>query len=683
MAKWIPFPAYQEAPIDISFLFESEKPAGKHGFLKVDGDVFRFEDGTEARFWGTNLNGSCCFPEKADAEKLAKRLAAYGCNMARIHQIDAEWAAPNVHMLTKGRRMADTRHYDEASFARLDYLIYCLQQEGIYIYMDNMTFRKFREEDGVRNAGELGNRASPYCFFDRRLIELQKEYMKQIWDHYNPYLGLKNKDNPQIVMTDIANEICLFGSFSMKILVEPYASEFREMYRDWCKENNVETDVDATDLNDLADMKLNAFKEKVSNDYYTEMMDYLKELGVKIPMTGPNFCWNYQIAKSAQHIGDYADSHLNVRWMPWSPKGRYWRDWSFHEQQEWSASRNVARRHFGKPFFSSEWDLTFPNKYRAESTILMAAMGRLQNWSGFTIHTYAYTAQHNHRQQLLGKEVSAGTIDGVGYREGPFATWCDPCKFGLFYHGSLITRRGDVKPAEKKITVAIDDVEPGVSLVTPKVAKLVKPALRGAAELCQIGVDYWNETENAHHEQIPLVEETAGEVRSDTGEMYRSWEKKYGIVDTPMTKSVYGRLAARGKISLTDMEVECENEYAVITVSSLNNDLGISQSDNMLLSAVGDAKNTDMKVEQAPVCKQNGKPQPPMMELIDFGKPPILAEVVEATIRLKTDRKNLVVWSVDAGGVYAGKLPVKYEDGYAVFTIGKECESIYYLIQAE
>ena len=44
MAKMIPFPAYHDfAPLDISYLFEDEKPAGKHGFLKASGKDFVFE----------------------------------------------------------------------------------------------------------------------------------------------------------------------------------------------------------------------------------------------------------------------------------------------------------------------------------------------------------------------------------------------------------------------------------------------------------------------------------------------------------------------------------------------------------------------------------------------------------------------------------------------------------------
>ena len=140
MAKYIPFPAYADfAPIDISYLFEEERPAGKHGFLKVQGDRFVFEDGTPVRFWGANLNSGACFPEKPYAEKLAKRLAAYGCNMVRFHQIDSEWATPSIYQLTKGRRLENTSTYDPESFDRMDYLVSCLKKEGIYIYLDMLT----------------------------------------------------------------------------------------------------------------------------------------------------------------------------------------------------------------------------------------------------------------------------------------------------------------------------------------------------------------------------------------------------------------------------------------------------------------------------------------------------------------------------------------------------------------
>lgn len=707
MAKFIPFPAFSDfAPIDISYLFENEKPAGKHGFLRTKGDEFVFEDGTHVKFWGCNLNSACCFPSREYAPKLAKRIAAYGCNIVRLHQIDSEFTTPNIYQLTRGKRMQSTRQLCVESLDLLDYFIYCLQREGIYIYMDNLTFRKFRTEDGVVNAQKLGYRAAPYCLYDRKLIELQKEYMDQIWNHVNPYLGLANKDNPQIVMTDVNNESDLFGCFNTLINVEPYVTEFRQMLADWLQEQNIKTiDPDTVDINDLDIEEVNDFKYHLCNSYYTEMFDHLKSIGVRIPMTGINYSWRDHQCKAAQSTGDFADSHLNIRYMNWNPGDKTSRDIGFHEQVDWGGYRNVQRRHFGKPFFTSEWDLTYPNKYRAESAIVAAAVGLLQNWSGYCIHTYSYLPLQQH-MTCLGKEVNAEAIGNTGYREGIFSTWNDPAKFGMFYHASIMTRRGDVKPANNKIIIAIKDLvnhdreirererrlkeamEAGLVGAEPVTVKgSIKLPKRKAVttvyEVSQIGVDYLGEYENTVSEHEYLVDLSKGDVTSDTGELYRSWEKCYGVVDTPMTKAVYGRLGSNDTISMNAVDVTCSNPYATVALSSLNNDLPIEKTDAMLLTAVGRVENTGFVMKESTSVPQPRDGHEPYMELVENGTAPILCEVIEADICIKTHRKDLVVWAVSPEGAYIGNVPTKFDDEGMHLTIGTKHPSIYYIIQAE
>ena len=206
-----------------------------------------------------------------------------------------------------------------------------------------------------------------------------------------------------------------------------------------------------------------------------------------------------------------------------------------------------------------------------------------------------------------------------------------------------------------------------------------------STELSQIGVSFDNKDPNAVPDTQPLVDLSTGEVISDTGELYRSWKKRYGTIDAPKSKCIYGRLARNGKIDLTDFSVTCRSNYATIALSSLNNDLDIRNTDSMLLTAVGDAINTDMQIsDDVPDTAQPRSAflgQPPYRELTDFGRPPILAEVIEADVALRTDRK-MCVQAISAEGVVIGTLPVTYEDGWMKFTIGyKKNPSIYYLIQ--
>jgi hypothetical protein len=259
---------------------------------------------------------------------------------------------------------------------------------------------------------------------------------------------------------------------------------------------------------------------------------------------------------------------------------------------------------------------------------------------------------------ILGKEVSSSTIGGVPYREGIFSTWNDPAKFGLFYHSALITRRGDVSRANNKYAIKIEDL-----------MGKDKPAFNVSSELSQIAAHYEGDTEaRLISEKEVLVDPESGEVRSDTGELYRSWAKNYGTIDTDKTKCAYGFLEKNGRIDLKGLELECKTDFAVIALSSLT-DEPIEKSDNILLTTVGRAKNTDAKFDGE--------------QMLDYGRPPILIEVIEVDISLKTEYSTLKVWAVNAEGFYVGAIPATYENGSLKFTLGKQFPSMYYLIQAE
>ena len=168
---------------------------------------------------------------------------------------------------------------------------------------------------------------------------------------------------------------------------------------------------------------------------------------------------------------------------------------------------------------------------------------------------------------------------------------------------------------------------------------------------------------------------------SDNGQLWRDLKKEIGAVDTPRTKVVYGQLG-RGAggmsivkntnvgIQLEDLGVTCTTDFGVIAMSSLTND-PIRQSDNILLSAIGRARNTDMMFDGE--------------KMLDVGRTPIMAEVIEADIALRTIHGDkMKVWGVNAEGFYAGKLPTRYEDGVLHFHIGDaQNPACYYLIVKE
>jgi hypothetical protein len=213
-----------------------DAPAGKHGFVKVKDGHFYFEDGTRARFWGTNLCFGACFPEHRDAEVMAGRIAYFGFNAVRLHHMDF-YFEPNgifedIAPAYKNKQMKPTGHLSPRQLDKLDYLIYQFKQRGIYININTLVSRFFTEADGVVDAGKLGMAAKPVSLFDARLIELQKQYAKDLLTHMNPYTKLRYRDDPAVCLVEITNENTL-TELNPSSLPEYYRKEFESLFNKW------------------------------------------------------------------------------------------------------------------------------------------------------------------------------------------------------------------------------------------------------------------------------------------------------------------------------------------------------------------------------------------------------------------------------------------------------------------
>ncbi len=674
MPRYIPTYWYPDRmPIDISFAFENEVPAGKHGFCQRKGDKFVFEDGTPARFWGVIFNGACCFPDHAYAEGVAERLAQAGCNIVRFHQMDAEWATPNIFRLNAGKRLKDTRHFDPVCMERHDYLIKCLQDKGIYIVTDITTYRKFKSGDGVVDADLLSDNMKGVALYDPTMIELQKEYAYNYWNHVNQYTGVAYKDNPQFVLLDITNENDLFGKYANHKLYSKrsayYDNELRDMFAAWLKENNIEYDAYGCDIN-TDDEPMMQFRVYLSKKYYEGMYDYVRNtIGLKIPICGTNWAKGHGLVKSQENM-DFQDGH------------HYYYDWKWGEFEKTTFNRSLTElptsrlaacamtRIHGQPFFMTEWDMPWPNSYRAEAPIWFPASALFNGWSGMTIHTYAYGFHLSHLD-LLGKEQSSNTIGSVPYREGIFTCWNDPSKFGLFYHGALMMRRGDVQEAKKIIGAKMENYDRTMTSTLPATAM----------EYHRVDT-VLDTTDTSDLEDIrPITEkfvpEQKGKIVSDTGELWRDVSKRIGAVDTPNTKAVYGFLGnAKANIvgedtgiQLNGMTVKCSTDFATIALSSLTNE-DIQHSDNMLLTTVGRSRSRGAQFDGE--------------KLLDFGTGPIEVEVIDAQIAIRTDVPDLRVWSVNSDGYYIGQLDIdRSEEGWIKFHVGPNYAGMYYLIMQE
>lgn len=655
-SNWRPYTLpWNDAPLDLSFLYAKEKPAGKHGFLTTKGDRFVFEDGTPARFWGTLFNSAANFPAHEYSEMVARRLAKFGVNMVRTHQMDAEWSVPNIFQFTQGRTRNDSRSLDPESLDRLDYLVYCLKKEGIYIYLDQLTHRAFKAGDGLENAYELFRPygARGYAVFVRRLIELQQEYSRNLWTHVNPYTGLAYKDDPAVALMEVANENDLLCP--VPIVAEPYRSQLEERFRAWAGERGVSVEEKKVDFTKRTPTILRFFRD-VQREYYAEMIAFLRDVGVKVPITGSNWAAGGLPLVSANEPADFQDSH--AYWDMWSDKHGTNKP-LIKERNSTMLRQLAAMRRLDRPFFASEWDVVWPNEWRGTSPLVMAAAGCLQEWDGLTVHTYRY------RTTNPVHAMGAVVMDGVGYRVN-FDTFNDPAKFGLFYHAALLFRRGDVAPAKQAVEIQTDEKTMFES--PPAVLNM----LGTLPEEHKVGVALPEQSPTAARvlkaEEKKNADTEQAEIVSDTGEVRRSPQQGRGIIDTPRTKAAYGFLGECGTLELDGLKLTVKTPFAVIALSSLT-DEPLASSTNILLTTVGRADNSGAKYNEDHT------------ERLELGHAPVLIEVIEAKLELKAACRDLRVWSIDPEGFHTGELPVEYKDGVLKFEVGKDFPSMYYLIQ--
>jgi len=253
--NWYPFhfPAKldPDSPMNAGKLL-LDAPAGKHGFVKVKDAHFVFEDGTPARFWGTNLVFEACFPEKKDAELLADRIAFFGFNAVRLHHMDYYFEPRGIFEDTapafKDPQMKKTGKLSPTQLDRLDYLVFQLKQRGIYVNINLLVARYFTKADGVIDAGKLGMAAKPAAMFDPVLIELQKKFAKDLLTHYNPYTKTRYNEEPAVALVEVINETSILYSWKQNSLnyqgfnnnknaiPETYSRFLDTQWNNWLKE---------------------------------------------------------------------------------------------------------------------------------------------------------------------------------------------------------------------------------------------------------------------------------------------------------------------------------------------------------------------------------------------------------------------------------------------------------------
>jgi len=617
---WRPFTMNHEArtdsPADVSFLLDA--PAGKYGFIQVkDGHLVQ-PNGQRFRIWGVNITGwtkgSELLPPKEEAPLWAATLARFGVNCVRFHFLDRTTRTRPRGLIDGDRK--DTRTMDPQQLDRLDFFVSELKKRGIYSNLNLNVGRTYKEGDGVPDYDLIGV-AKATTYIGEQLLELQREYAKQLLTHYNPYTQSEYRNEPAVAIVEIVNENSVFEFWSRNWLrgqltkdsvryqldlTPHYEKILTERYNQWL--NQKLRPEELRKLRALAGVKGDgpvprlrreefreaprerfsteaAFYTDVETGFFLDMKRYLKEtLGVKslIVGTADHTYWipPYPLLRSTSRM-DIMDGH--VYWQHPAIWGM--RNTPMVNQPLRSTVVKLSRSPFAnKPYTVSEVNHPNPNEYAAEMMPILAAYAAFQDWDGIFFYTF--------EPKLAGQWQP--------YLADNFDITLDPVKMPQLAAGALIFLRPDVQPAKKTVLRSYSTEQVIESLRLPEAERpyftpgfpLSIPLMHGSRIRC---------LDCEPTEKFTAVE--ANPIISDTKEL--AWHvsaEKGGLVtiDTDRTQALIGFVKANGK-AVRHLSADVRNEFCALTLQSLDSK-PLYRSARMLLTAAARVSNTGAKFNE-------------------------------------------------------------------------------------
>lgn len=608
-----------DSVVNLSFLLEA--PAGKDGFIRVQGSHLVKPGGAPIRFWGFNLTewsrGSVEIPSKEDAPIWAGTLARFGVNLVRLHFLDL--AAPRG--LIDATR-DDTQHFDPGQLDNEDFFISELLKRGIYVDLNLNVGRGAKAGDNVLVVQNRIGKGP--LLFDKRLIELEKDYARQLLTHINPYTKRACVDEPGVAMVEIVNEDAIYVGWSNN---NAYDQELTGLFNAWLQKNLSSAEVGK--LREMAGVTNNQsvprlkgaavrdapkeryyaecrFFSELESGFFLEMRSYLKDtLKVKCPLIATadhsHSGSGYPLVADTSLL-DIVDGH--TYWQ--HPGERNFKNAPMVNDPFNSAVLELSRTAVaGKPYTVSEVNHPFPNQFACEGIPILAAYAGFLDWSAVVWYTFEQKRDPNWSP----------------YIGDPFDMSLDPIKMPQMAAGALMFIRGDLQPAKQTVERSYSREQVWDSRLLPAAERpyftpgfpLPVPLLHGSRIRSLAGE--------------PTAAITAGAsspYQSDTGQLIWSTNSdQTGLVtiDSPRSQGLIGFVKAN-KPRVSNLAANVKNDFCAIVVNSLE-PKPISRAGRILLTACARVENTGMQWDARHA------------HLTNQGRSPTVIEPVAGTITLR------------------------------------------------
>jgi hypothetical protein len=669
-----------------------ERPAGKHGGVRMVKDHFAFEDGTPVKFWGTNLSYTASAPDCETAEFTAARFAKYGINAVRMHKFSYPTGQMGIGDPNDSTRM------EAKGLDRLDYFTSRLKEHGVYFGWSHSY--GFHVVPGDRKrllaydeiAKNLGGNTYAFIHFAEDVQDLMIEMVVNLLKHRNPYTGKIYAEEPALCFLELQNEddIFFYTSENAFKACPTYKKRFLERFAAWLKERYgsqeklqaawqgaLRTEEKLADSNIVPQLNpwffgadhlpgqkggarrrlldTAAFLHDVEDRFYRRFVKAIRDAGYRGPLNGspwqaPSMLPHYYNLLSDYQVG-YIDRHNYFE----DQKNRLFASMLTQPGSGYFSSGLQQVR--DRPFALSEWIHVYPNVHSAEGPAILAAYGLgLQGWDA----SYEFQSQSNRR--IFG-DIAGQFPWGVWEADVPTSLGQYPALARMIYRGDV--REGDVISVRR---VSRDDLAEGRFSFSDKVEQRGDVKAFGGSvppEALAAGRIVVEFTEKSQPSELPELDRyRKGKViRSGTGQL--AWDTSgqgFFTVNTAGTKAVVG-FAQGTELTLGDVKIRLDSPFASLFLTALERGSDLTSGKRALITTLARQSNTGFTYFA------------PDHKVLNNGQAPILLEPVKAMVAI-ANRPIAAVNILDHDGRRTGR-NVSATDGR--FTLdGAKTKAIYY-----
>ncbi len=705
--NWLPFPQLEYNPVqpgsalDLSVWQPPEKVGALGRVMITPEGHFAFEKRPDqpVRFLScaAGLVNDENFKDHQTIRELAKEIRKSGYNMVRLHFLDAALMTGADKEFELNSGMLD----------KIDYFIYCLKENGIYLNIDLMSsWIGYMPGNVYSRENQDPLKSFKYrIHFEPEIREHWKKGVEKVFLRENPYTKTRLVDDPVFAMAVAYNEqeYGFWREFSDAPILPHWRAFLKKRYgvienlrKAWGPSANGYASFDEIPgfvlksriyTNDDVALFLRDVETDTLRFYEKTMQDF----GYPGPVVGYNCGKNQYYNMIRKDSPLVAMNAYHAHPSNWVQKGSSISQSSAIGERGKILRDFAAVRQAGKPFVVTEHNLVFWNQYRYEQAFVMGGYAALQGFDALTC--FSSPVSFRPEKRIL----SFGLYKDPIMKAAEFMTW-------------FLFVRGDVAAAPPGLRVRIAESE-----------VFGKNGLRGglptelslAALVAGISIDCDKETALASGETAVKMGECSGilvsnagfsstldnpdadakqilrqfrekkllapENRSDgknlfesaTGELLLDASRNFMRINTPRFQGICAEAGTRTQ--LQDFAVETMTTRGTLALIAIDGMKPIREADRMVLIYATNALNNKMRFTS-----------PDMVTLDYIGDAPVLLERGRFVVTVSNrNGDQLKLYPLDMAGKRLKEiLPQKATENQAVFQIdtGRDGAAVFFEI---